>query len=235
LEEVKDLVADCAKKIEGMGEFRNIYKTCLATDCVLRRLTKRERPRLTAARGIIQRVPLLVATGQLRGVRGELRRFIELVFWCVYFSDHPVEWTAFAQNPTRGYSSERSDPITYCAFRERAFYTNYAQELFSRETSGIALEAANALAAICNELNPDAHAGRAAAGRRLIPAWDALDAPQLAALANTNRSACAAACIILAAYLKRQFNRLPAVNRAWFDWLVGPSMAKRIRSGAFGL
>jgi len=235
LAEVRQIVSDCTAKVEGSGDYRNIYKTCLATDSVLAKLSARERPRLSAARGLIQRVPLLVATGQLPATRNELRRFAEVVFWCIYFSDHPVEWTAFSGDPARGFEKGMSRPIAFCAFRERAFYSNYAQELFQTERSGLAVDAAKRLSDICNRLNAQVHAAHVAVSHELRPAWDSLTTAELQSIANTQRDACAASCIVLAAYFAQRFDRLPPVQRAWFDWLVGPAIAKKVRSGPFGL
>ena len=236
LAEVSDVVSVCGRKLGKSGDYRNIYKVCLATDSVLHKLsTVRQAPRLTAARGLIQRVPLLVAVGQLPASHNELRRFVEVVFWCIYFTDHPVEWRSFSGAPNRGFVKDITTPITFCAFRERAFYSNYAEELFKRESSGIATVAAKELAAFYNELNADVHAAHAATSSSLKAAWDSLTNAELATLAKRQRLICANACIVLAAYFRKGFERLPPVHRAWFDWLVGMNTAKRIRSGQFGL
>jgi len=235
LREVSEVVSECTRKLQEAGEYRNIYKTCLATDSVLSKLSYRETPRLAGARGLIQRVPFLVATGQLAGARSELRRFLEIVLWSIYFSDHPVEWKAFQENPMRGFAKDISEPIAFCAFRERAFFSNYAAELFKSEPSGIALEAARELSRTCNELNAEVHPQKIATARGLRPVWDRLTDAELAAAAKVHRSVCSACCVVLAAYLKQRFDRLPPVHRAWFDWLIGSGKAKRIRSGRFGL
>jgi len=236
LSEVTGVVVECGKKLENSGDYRNIYKVCLATDSVLHKLsTTRETPRLSAARGLIQRVPLLVAVGQLPASHNELRRFMEIVLWCIYFTDHPIEWQSFSNDPSRGFAKDILTPITFCAFRERAFYNNYAEELFRRESSGIAAAAAKELAVSYNELNADVHAAHAATSSNLKASWDSLTNAELAALAKKQRSVCANACIVLAAFFRTKFENLPPVHRAWFDWLVGSNTAKRIRSGKFGL
>jgi hypothetical protein len=236
LSDARGVVAECVRKVEASGDFRNIYKTCLATDSVLQKLsTSRERPRLTVARGLIQRVPLLVAVGQLPACHNELRRFIEVVVWCIYFTDHPIEWSSFSDDPDHGFVKDASTPITYCAFRERAFYNNYAEELFKRESSGIATTAAKELARNYGELNAKVHAAHAITTTGLKPAWDSLTGSQINSLSAANRSVCANACAVLAAYFRRRMDKMPPVHRAWFDWLVGPTVAKNIRSGPFGL
>ena len=82
LSEARDIVAECAERLQTSGDYRNIYKCCLACDSILQKLTTaRETPRLNVARGLIQRVPLLVAVGQLPACHNELRRFVEVVLW----------------------------------------------------------------------------------------------------------------------------------------------------------
>ena len=60
-------------------------------------------------RGLIQRVPFLVSAGQLPASHNELRRFVEVVLWSVYFTDHPIEWKSFSDDPTRGFAKAISD------------------------------------------------------------------------------------------------------------------------------
>jgi hypothetical protein len=115
------------------------------------------------------------------------------------------------------------------------FYSNYAQELFKRETSGIAATAAAELSVGHGKLNAEVHPSHAATTKSLKPAWDCLTGPELKSLAATNRSVCANASIVLAAYFRKRTEKLPPVHRAWFDWLVGPVIAKKIRSAKFGL
>ena len=236
LSEACGVVEGCTNELRDSGDFRNIYKACLATDSVLHKLsTSRERPRLTVARGLIQRVPLLVGVGQVPATHNELRRFIEVVFWSVYFTDHPVEWRAFSGDPGHGFARDISTPITDRAFRERAFYSDYAQELFKRETSGIAYAAAKELSVRYSELNAKVHAAHVATYAKLKPAWDTPARAELSSLAKRNRVICANACIVLAAYFRQRMERLPPMHRGWLDWLIGPAIAKNIRSVQFGL
>lgn len=236
LGESRDIVTEISTELESSGDFRNIYKTCLACDSVLQKLsTSRETPRLSVARGLVQRVPLLATVGQLPACHNELRRFVEVVLWCIYFTDHPVEWHSFSTDPSRGFAKDISTPITFCAFRERAFYSNYADELFNREKSGIAATASSEISVIYNALNANVHAGHVATSTALRPAWDSLTNAQLNSLAKTQRACCSNACIVLAAYFRQRFDKLPPVHRAWFDWLVGSTLAKKIRAAHFGL
>lgn len=236
LSEARNIVTECTSKVETSGDYRNLYKSCLACDSVLQKLsTSRETPRLAVARGLIQRVPLLAAIGQLPACHNELRRFVEVVLWCIYFTDHPVEWQAFSGDPSRGFAKDLSTPITFCAFRERAFYSNYAEELFQCESSGIAAAASKQLSVIYNELNADVHAAHAATTTGFKPAWDSLTNAELASLAKKHRIVCSNSCIVLSAHFRQRFDKLPPVHRAWFDWLVGSNLAKKVRSTSFGL
>src|SRR5690349_17988086 len=114
LRDAQSVYIECIGRVSGTAEYRKVFKYCMATDAVLSKLsTSRERPRLSSARGLIQRVPLLVAGGQLPSAQGELRRFIEIIFWSVYFSDHPIEWRLFEKNPSQGHVRETSNPIAF--------------------------------------------------------------------------------------------------------------------------
>src|SRR4051812_22813581 len=87
LVDARQIIEKSAKSLTSSSEFRHIYKLCLATDSVFHKLTSsRAAPRLTVARGLIQRVPLLIACGQVPASYNELRRLIEVVLWCVYFT-----------------------------------------------------------------------------------------------------------------------------------------------------
>jgi hypothetical protein len=236
LAEVRDLVRDLTVDCETTSEYRNIYKNCLAADSVLQKLaSSRAVPKLTVARGLIQRVPLLIASGQLPASCNELRRFMEIVLWCIYFTDHRIEWTAFARNPSRGFEKDLTTPITFCAFRERTFYSNYAQELFATEESGTALEAAREISRVYGQLNAKVHAAHVATMTRKKPAWDATNRHELSEFAITLNDVAANSCIMLSAFFKSRFDKLPPVHRAWFDWLVGSSRAKLIRAANFGI
>jgi hypothetical protein len=230
------IVGECVGRVRSESDFREIVKATLATDTVLARLsTRREAPRISAARGLMQRVPLLVAIGQLPASRAELRRFIEVTLWTIYFTDHPIEWRAFCQDVGRGYAKDINAPIAYCAFRERLFYSNYAIELFEKEPSGLAQLAAKKLSTVFAELNAFVHPGHVATTTPLRPAWDDVTKKELKQLAMLHRNVCSSACMVLSARFRKQFDRLPPVGRAWFDWLVGSQLAKKLRAGDFGL
>lgn len=233
--EVKDAFNESIDSLQASSDFRNIYKVCLATDCVLEKLSEVERPSVVAARYIIRRSPILIAAGQIDAAKRDLRRFIEVVLWCVYFSDHSVEWSLFEANPTGKRADDPRQPIRYCAFRDRTFYSDYALELFSGEPSGMAKEAVTELSTVYGVLNPFAHGGHAVTAASFEPSLDDLTSTVLSEYRELFQRVCSNACITLAAFFTSQFDSLPAMNRGWFDWVVGKTRAKRLRSGRFGL
>ncbi len=160
---------------------------------------------------------------------------METIFRCVYFTDHQIEWKTFTETPNRGFVKDMSAPIAFCEFRERTFYSNYAEELFYHEPSGLAAKASKEMAALYALLNAEVHASHVASLKSLKPAWDAPVSSKLNDVAKLVQKVGAQSCIVLAALFRNKFDKLPPVHRAWFDWLVGSNIAKSIRSGRFGI
>lgn len=235
LVELSDAVAGLEARLGNSSDFRAAYKAALAADSVLARLASpRCKPRLTAQRTAIRRTLPLFALGQAEMTRLALRQAIELAFWTIYFSDHPVEWAEFQANPS-SQSGNPSLPISHMAHREPAFYRAYAKERFVGESSGLASSAVESLTSAYGNLSAAIHPADLTTTRRIRPAIDDLSPPQLAALRKIHREVCASLCIVLSAFSTTRFNTLPPVHRAWFDWLIGPTRAKTVRSGPFGL
>src|SRR4051794_26160687 len=92
LEEVRTLVEENSAALSKNGAFRAVYKVTLGGDCILAELSTNDSPGLAAARSLLQRVPVLVACGQLDAAEITLRKLIETAFLCVFFADHPIEW-----------------------------------------------------------------------------------------------------------------------------------------------
>ena len=222
--------------LKKSSECRNIFRTSLATDAVLSKVLRpRNGPPAAPARAIVIRVPAIVCARQLGACRVELRRFIELVIWHVYFEDHAVEWKRFEENPRRGFVRDMEDPIDFCAHRELTFYLNYAKSRIVEQPSEAAARAVDQLRKDQSILNADVHpAGVAGPGMTKSP-LDAVGEPELKGFNEIQRSVFGAACILLAARHTSRFNNLPAMHRAHFDWLIGSKVAKEIRSGPFGL
>lgn len=221
--------------LEGSGPFRAVYKTTLAIDCFLAKLPQSSRPRSRVLRGTIQRIPVLIAMGQDVPASVDLRRFLECVFWCVYFTDHHVEWGMFMSDPERNIEREISQPIRYNAHREPSFYRNYTKERFADEPSELAKLEVDRSTVHYSTLSAAAHGSSSIGKARLVPPLKAIPESDMDRFAKTYRGVTSAGAIILAAFFRRQFDALPPAHREWFDWLIGAERSKKIRSGEFGL
>jgi hypothetical protein len=224
-----------ADALRSNGDFTAVYKIALATDSVLSKLASNERPKLTAARTVVRRVPFLAIVGQTDAAMVDLRRLIELCFWCVYFSEHPVEWRSFAESPGRGIEAEKTEPISLAAHREPSHYANYARERFHGEPSGLAVEATDSLRAHYGTLSGSVHASSLTSGKLLLPPIRVPPKQDLPRLMSTFKSVAGSVCLVLAAFHRKRFERLPPMHREWFDWLIGDQLKRRLRSGQFGL
>lgn len=216
--------------------FHEIYHVSLSADCILRGLTTPNlRPRVGASRSVVLRVPLLASVGELSVAALELRRFIELVSWTVYFSSHPVEWRSFESDSTSGFSQDMRKPISYAAHRELGYYVEYARELMACEPSGLGTGSVDALKQISRELNRTVHAGELAKLKSGVPVIDTPSDRAFRDFGRIQRRVFSNSCILLAAYKRSRFDRLNAAARAHLDWLVGPRVRRQLRSGPFGL
>ena len=234
--DANSLIEESLKQVQASSAFGDVYHISLSADTVLSGFRDpRLHPRVAGARSIILRVPLLVGIGQQSVAMVELRRLVELVFWTVYFSDHPVEWRAFAATSGSGFSQDTRKPISYMAHRELSYYIEYARELMGEEPSGLGAEAVEAIKQVSHELNAAVHPGQIAqlVGRK-APHEDVSDS-SLRKFSRRQRRVFSSCCTLLAAYRRAQFDRLSAAARAHFDWLVGPKVRRQVRSGPFGL
>lgn len=240
--QIASYVADSAKlarsrlsQAASSQGLERIFEISLGASAVLSGLTGRDlHPPLAPARSLVLRTPLLVGIGQLSVAEAELRRFVELVLWIIYFSDHEVEWRNFMSAPG-GFSQDQRQPISYAAHRQLRFYVDYSTELMRDEPSGLAVKACKSVEQVLRQLNAAVHAGGLARGAVKMPPYDELSEKRLRTFARTQRSVFAPCIVLLAAYRRRSFDKLNAVRRAYFDWLVGPTLRKEIRSGPFGL
>lgn len=236
LSEVAAEIAKAHGTLKKSAEFRKIYRVSLATDAVLSKLLQScKRPPPHAARAIVKGVPLLVCARQLGPAKIELRRFMELIVWDVYFEEHPVEWAKFSANPTHGFTRDEKDPIEYCAHRELEYYLNYAKSRVAGEPSKVAGEAVEELRLLKGKLNEAVHPGSGAHLTGCVVPLDAIEEGVLKDFNDLQCSVFGSACVLAASVRRRRFDSLPAMYRAHFDWLVGGQLAKRIRSGPFGL
>jgi hypothetical protein len=176
-----------------------------------------------------------VSIGQVSVAALELRRFVELVCWTIYFSDHPVEWLRFESDSTSGFSQDVRKPISYAAHRELGYYIEYARELMAREPSGLGRGSVEALKQASHALNSAVHAGELARLKSGFPVGSAPCDRDLSDFGRIQRRVLSNSCILLAAYKRSRFDRLNALARAHLDWLVGPKVRRQLRSGPFGL
>lgn len=181
------------------------------------------------------RIPLLAGMGQVAAANIELRRFVELIMWTIYFADHPVEWDSFEREPDAGFSGDLRHPIHYWAHRGFQFYADYVRERMGCEESTIAIGAVDSLREVQGELNADVHPGRLATTRARIPVIDRNLLSVLDAFHRVQRKVFSDGCILIAALRRKNFDRLQASERAHFDWLIGSRRKKLIRAGSFGL
>lgn len=236
LKDTRLIIDESLAALRRSKAFRLIYKTSLAADAVLLKLSNnRMKPSLNTLRSIDLRIPLLVAIRQTSIARVELRRFIELCNWSIYFTDHSVEWTHFASEPKKGFQNNIENPISYCAHREASFYSNYVLERMKDEPSGIGHQAISSLKQISSELNAAVHPGDIAISTQKIPPVDDISEQMLMNFNKTQKTVFSNSCILIAAFNRKQFGKLPPMHRAYFDWLVGTKLKKNIRAGAFGL
>lgn len=235
IDEIEDWVGECISESRDSTALAAIYKATLAADAVLAKLPATAVPKLRTHRSVLRRIPLAVATGQLPSAWYELRRGVELTFWSVYFNGHPVEWSHFSRQPSLGFASRMEHPIEFCAHREITFYCNYAKELMQQEPSGFAVKAANGLAAKLSMLNAEIHPGHESLTSSLVPKAAIGAGHGIERFRKAHREVTSWICILLGAYFRKSFDRLPPMYRGWFDWLVGAEIAKEIQSGPFGL
>jgi hypothetical protein len=235
LTDTQSIVNSSIAKSKLSAQFAHLFKSALAADSVLMGLNSpRLRPTLATARSVALRLPLLVAVGQRSVATVELRRFLEIIFWCVYFSDHPVEWQEFSTS-RKGFESNRRLPISFNAHRELSFYMHYGAELMKREPSKLGSKAIAKLFSLKALLNEAVHAGELArGGKRLIP-YEDIKASEVEEFTTLAKGVFANSVVVLAAYNRPRFDRLLATQRAYFDWIVGPTVRKEVTSGPFGL
>lgn len=212
---------------------RGSYKSSVAAFCILNAFSKRELPLLKAAAETVRRVPFLLALQQRSLLRVELRRFIELVTWYPYFSEHPIEWSDFVSSPDEGFARSLENPIAYCAHRERAFYSNYIKERYGRDRSGLVCSANADLSKAYTALSFHVHATSALRPSGFSGVLEGQDTVEESAAQKLLREILSSGCIVAAAVKPSKVSTLSAVERGWFDWLVGNGRSMKIRAGDF--
>jgi len=235
LSDTKSIVDECLKTCSSSAQFSESFRISLATKSVLSGLTTSNlRPSLSLVQTIVLRIPMLSAIGQGSIAHAEFRRFLELLFWTIYFTDHSAEWAEFQKAKNGGFSRDQHKPISFAANRELGYYVDYTAELMENDPSGLGSQSVAALRTVIHELNSNVHAGQIAKEQRKLVPYENPDSVYLSKFVRLQRSVFSSSCIVLAAYKRQKFERLPAAARANFDWLVGPVFRRKIRSGPFG-
>jgi hypothetical protein len=165
-----------------------------------------------------------------------LRRFIELVIWFIFFSDHPVEWSELERTPEKGTVWSQEKPISFLAHRDFGWYVDYAKERLTDEPSGVTGSEIGILFRSYSEISSVVHAARNAfpPGELSAP-FDSIEAAKLQRIQVSQRDIFRAGCICVVAVKPSLLTKLEAVERGWFDWLLGRSTARTIRSAPFGV
>jgi hypothetical protein len=234
VEYLDDLVTELAASTEVLKrskEFKAIYKNSLAGFLSLKALSRKQLPLPRSAAELTRRIPVLVASRQAVQATAELRRFIELIAWWPYFKDHPVEWSHFATNPWLGYVKYDANPIAFAAHRELSYYLAYILEKADCSVSSILGAAVSDLQAGYAETSRFVHAGGLADPDTQLAAFDDLTASVLRQFGALQKSVVRAGVIVSAWINDAGVHALPAVERSWFDWLLGRDATNAIRSG----
>lgn len=234
LDELATVHAENLTALKKSSAFIELFKATLAGDASMASLSGKEPRDLTAVRAPMRAVLVLASTGHTRSAQVELRRTIEAVVTAGYFQDHPVEFARVKAQPRHGFETDPKKPISFAAFREFSFYANYCLERLTPEPSGLALPALKVLTAEYGNMSAMVHAP-AALPASYLPESLEITEPSLAALSKLARSVFAASALVVAAARRDAFNALPAMSRGWFEWLIGTTRAKQLRSGPFGL
>ena len=228
-------VAKCRNSLPTLSEYRAVFKTSYAAYAVLIVSARRELPFLRAAAGIARRLPLLLACRQVSLAYVELRRFLESTVWFCYFREHPVECEEFLKNPSTGPLREGEKPIAQAAHHGVSWYFAYSRERFSQEASGLGSEAVDMLGRVYPELCAQVHAAYGITLGDLSNPFDRIDPATIRSYGKLQRETLMAGCLMVAASKPRGMAKLEAVERALFDWLIGRTRSRRIRSTSFGL
>lgn len=232
----RSIVDQCFNAAASCSAFHEIYEVSLSVHTVLGGLADGSlRPRVNSARTLAVRIPFLVGVGQSSVAEAELRRFVELILWAIYFTDHPIEWRNFVGATSQGFSQDARKPISYAAHRELGFYIEYALELMESEPSGLGTIALENIKQGVRRLNAAVHAGRLARTAGKVPPHDEITESALRNFCKIQRPTFANCAVLLAAYRRSTFDKLDAMSRAYFDWLVGAKLRRDVRKGPFGL
>jgi len=220
---------------DGNAQFKAIYNKGIAAFHVLNEWKHDSPELLGAAAGATRRAIALVCIRQYSLVNVELRRFIECVSWYIYFTDHPVEWESFKANPTRSWKKKSNKPIQTAASAPTNYYLQYLEERMKDEPSGLAKSAVGVFRTEYGKLSNYIHGATPAMDGSLALTFDREDPYQHSEMKTQCFKIFKNGCILVAALKVSLLVNLNATNRQYFDRLVSPQTAKKIREQHFGL
>jgi len=220
---------------KGNAQFKAIYNKGIAAFHVLNEWKHDSPELLGAAAGAAKRVVALVCIRQYSLINVELRRFIECVSWYIYFTDHSVEWNSFKVNPTRSWEKKPNKPIQTAASAPFNYYLRYLEERMRDEPSGLAKSAAGVFRTEYAKLSDYIHGATPAMHGSLALAFDREDPRQHSDMKTRCFKVFKNGCILVAALKGSLLKNLNATDRQYFDRLVSPQAAKKIREQNFGL
>jgi hypothetical protein len=236
LRECDNLSSLSIAKIAKETAFEAVFHASFSAESVLSAYAgQMTRFPLKGVRHIVARIPALIAMGQLAAAEVELRRYLELFLWCIYFSDHSREWAEFQSGTDKGFSRDQRSPIAFAARRELAFYLDYAKELMLAEPSELGTEAVREITVAVHRLNSAVHPGKLANPPSSLIAFEDVTKEQLVSFGRLQKAVFWSTCIVLSAFKVARFNALPAGPRGHLDWLLPVNQRRRLRGGPFGL
>ncbi len=224
-----------AKKNDAL---RSIFKTSTAAYATYRAFATKPAPTqllMNAAAGSIRRTCALSMMRQHSLTQVELRRTIECALWDTYFLDHPVEWQHFCANPHQRADGRDETPIASAAGAPIGFYFRYASERMSTEPSGLLTNVLGSLKTSYGELSATVHAATGAISTSMVMAFDPWTNAKGQALRLLCKRVLKAVVILSAATDPTRLGFLDAIDRGWFDWLIGAAASRAIRGARFGL
>lgn len=234
LTSVKNETGLSVERLKKCPDYKGTYKACLSGHLVLPRFAPKS-SFLLASANVARRIPLLIACQQLVSADIQLRRVIEMTVLHGYFREHPVELARFMKYPTEGFARDRGNPIAFCAHREFSWFADYCVARVADDPSGLGTASLATMREHYSSLSAQVHIGlQASSTNMLTDSFDDLDSVALNAFTTRVRSIMAAAVTLLGVLHPERVARLNAIERGWFDWLVGASSATAFRSAQFG-
>ncbi|MGA3007608.1 MAG: hypothetical protein ABSE59_06925 [Opitutaceae bacterium] len=151
--------------------------------------------------------------------------------------DHPLEHALFLTEPGKLVDNLLDDPLATGAHGLPSFYRAYAKSLMRTEKSGIGIAAAINLAVAYGALSAEVHPaiGAVHPSGTLALAADHYDRKVAARIREDVNGVFSNSIALVVACEPSLLSKLDAIDREWFDWLMGADWAKIIRGQEFGV